>query len=157
MPPTLPASGFTMADAHAYETVERKRHDPLGHPESPNKQRPVSVAKRLQVYIATGIYNLLNLAGYCAALCGVMVVVLQCCLWLHDGVWTKLELRTGLRALAFSEPALDWVGAQKAVSWALDLPISASLVVLGLLLVAAAVAYLEPLTFDAPPMTSAPT
>ncbi len=139
-------SGFTMADARAFETVERQRTDLLGHPKSRNRRRSVSAAKRLQIYIATGIYNLLNFAGLCVALCGGIVVAFQGFLWLHDGVWTKLELRAGLRALAISEPVLDWVGAQRAFSWALDLPISAALVGLGLLLVAAAVAYLEPLT-----------
>jgi hypothetical protein len=150
MPPTIPARGFTMDDAHTYEDVEQEWRKPLGLPARPNKQRPRSVFKRAQVQIATGIYDLINLAGYCVALCGVMALALQCFLWFRDGVWTNLELRAGLQALEISEPKLDWTAAQSILAWALDLPISGSLVVLGLLIVAAAVAYLEPLTLEAP-------
>jgi hypothetical protein len=144
----IPARGFTMDEAHTYGNVDQEWHDLFGDSSNLNKQRPVSIHKRLQVFFANGIYNLLNFAGYCVALCGGMVVLFQCLLWLRDGVWTKLELRTGLQAVGISEPTLDRVADQKILSWALDLPISGSLVVLGLLLVAMAVAYLEPLILN---------
>jgi hypothetical protein len=122
----------------------------MGEPQIAGKRRPVSVGKRLQMFIATVIFNLLRSVGYCVVLCGGVVVAYQGFLWVRDGVWTQLELRTGLRALEISEPTLDWAGAQNILAWGLDTPISAILAMLGLLVVAFAVAYLEPLTFDSP-------
>jgi hypothetical protein len=122
----------------------------MDEPRIPNKRRPVSILKRLQIFIATVIYNLLRSAGYCVVLSGGIVVAYQGVLWVRDGAWTRLELRTGLRALEISEPTLDWASAQSVLAWGLDTPISAVLVMLGLLVVAFAVAYLEPLTFDSP-------
>ncbi len=80
-------------------------------------------------------------AGGAGCLIGVLCLLgalgilgFQAVLWLKDGVWTPLPLSTIFVFLSFDIPAVEWKGLQEIVNWVLGTPISASLIVFGIVI-----------------------
>lgn len=51
--------------------------------------------------------------------------------WLKDGVWSPVDCRLIWMALGGTEPAVAWLGVQKLLVSALDLPLSLAVLLLG--------------------------
>lgn len=80
--------------------------------------------------------------GLLLCLAGGLILGWQCLYWLRFGTWPIVD---GWMAwlLCFAAPTMAWLGAQKALYWALDQPLSAILFLAGSLVALAASSYME--------------
>jgi hypothetical protein len=78
----------------------------------------------------------ISMLGVLTTIFGPMAVIgFQAFLWLRDGIWLALPARLIWDAVAAGPPAISWVGVERLLLSALDLPLSLALFGLGVALI----------------------
>jgi len=74
---------------------------------------------------------IVSFVGGLLALGGLGIIVLQCGIWLHSGAWAPVPTALILALADAPYPRTDWVGAQRIIDAALEIPASITLILSG--------------------------
>jgi hypothetical protein len=72
--------------------------------------------------------------GLLVFLCGIGFLGVDCLNWLRTGDWSATSIWTAWIWIGGPYPIIEWRGVQKIVLWLMDLPLSAVLILAGLLI-----------------------